>query len=81
MLHLDHTYEKSVKHLLTIQKTLILLCQCIICQGIVTIILRRLEVYGIIIEIKQNDSANENHDANNYRINTKKKKQKTCKPF
>ena len=30
---------------------------------------------------KTNDSANENHDANNYRINTKKKTKKTCKPF
>ena len=52
MTHLDHAYQKSIIHLLIIQKTLILLCQCIICSSIVTIILRRLEVCGIIIEMK-----------------------------
>ena len=36
---LDHVFQKSITHLLTMQKILILLCQCIICQNIVTIIL------------------------------------------
>ena len=31
MLHLDHVYQKSTTHLYTMQKILILLCQCIIC--------------------------------------------------
>ena len=28
---LDHVFQKSITHLLTMQKILILLCQCIIC--------------------------------------------------
>ena len=31
MLHLGHAYQKSITHLLTMQKILILSCQCIIC--------------------------------------------------
>ena len=31
MLRLDHGYQKSITHLQTMQKILILLCQCIIC--------------------------------------------------
>ena len=35
---LDHVFQKSITFM-TIQKILILLCQCIICQNIVTIVL------------------------------------------
>ena len=35
---LDHVFQKSITFM-TMQKILILLCQCIICQNIVTIVL------------------------------------------
>ena len=39
LLHLVYAFQKSVMHLQAMQKILILLCQCIIFQNIVTIIL------------------------------------------
>ena len=38
-LHLDQAYQKLITHLLAVQKILILLCRCIICENILKIIL------------------------------------------
>ena len=48
MQRLDHARQKLITHLLTMQNILILLYQCIICLGIVAIILLYQEVCGII---------------------------------
>ena len=53
------------------QKILILLCQCMICSSIMTIIKRCLEVCCNYRD-EINDSANKSNDASNYRINNNK---------
>ena len=39
LLHLNYRFQKLITHLYTMQKMLILLCRCMICENIATIIL------------------------------------------
>ena len=67
MLHLDHTYQKSITQLQAMQKILIFLYQCIFCQNIMT--------SGGLWNYQRdevNDDANESNAASNNRISNKK---------
>ena len=77
MHRLDHAYQKSITHLLAMQKILILLCQCVICQNIVTIILASGSLWNCYRD-EINDSGNESNDADNYRINNNKTTASKC---
>ena len=69
MLSLDHAYKKSIiTDSLTMQNILILLCLCIIGQ---TYSIKSGSLWNYWRD-EMNDAANENNDANNYRINSNK---------
>ena len=68
MLYLDHVYQKSITHLQTMEKISILLCQYVICQNIVTIIVWHQELFWNYYRDEINDDTNKNNAAKN-RIN------------
>ena len=83
MLRLDHVYQKSITHSLTMQKIFVLLCQCIICWNIVnnySMTSGRLwNYYRDEINDEENKIDNNNRINNNKIIRSKSFEYKTKK--